>query len=136
MEKKTQEPTVSIVNLGLGYSFDSFFCPACGAAILKSGEPFEPECPHVEWAYFEGDFVFTTPAVDAQIEKLEKKRQKIEDDDDVDMLEDGDDVDMLVELLKIWTGYTRMVFDITSEGMASGPVRETLSVGMNFVPNE
>jgi hypothetical protein len=70
MKKKTQEPTVSqeptveIVNLGLGYSFDRFFCPACGAAILESGEPFEPECPHVEWAYFEGEFVFTNlPAV-------------------------------------------------------------------------
>ena len=133
MKKKTQEPTVSqeptveIVNLGLGYSFDRFFCPACGAAILEPGEPFEPKCPHVEWAIFEGEFVFMglPAAVAAQIKKLEKKRQK-----------DGDDFDRFDELLKIWRGNTRMVFNITSEGMACGPVSETLSVGMNFVPDE
>ena len=127
MKKKTQEPTVEIVNLGLGYSFDSFFCPACGVAILESGEPFEPKCPHVEWAIFEGEFEFMNlpAAVEAQIEKLEKMRQK-----------DGDDFDRFDELLKIWRGNTRMVFNITSEGMACGPVRETLSVGLNFVPDE
>ena len=87
MKKKTQEPTVEIVNLGLGYSFDGFFCPACGAAILESGEPFEPKCPHVEWAIFEGEFEFMNlpAAVEAQIEKLEKMRQK-----------DGDDFDRFV----------------------------------------
>ena len=133
MKKETQEPTVSqeptveIVNLGLGYSFDRFFCPACGAAIFESGEPFEPECPHVEWAIFEGEFEFTTPAVEAQIEILEEARQK---------LEDGDDFDRFDELLKIWRGNKRMVFNITSEGMACGPVSETLSVGMNFVPDK
>jgi iron-sulfur cluster assembly protein len=132
MKKKTQEPTgsqeptVEIVNLGLGYSFDRFFCPACGAAILEPSAPFEPECPHVEWAIFEGEFVFMDlPAtVETQIKKLEKKRQK-----------DGDDFDRFDELLKIWRGDTRMVFNITSEGMAGGPVRETLSVGLNFVPD-
>ena len=141
MKKETQEPTVSqeptveIVNLGLGYSFDRFFCPACGAAILEPGEPFEPKCPHVEWAIFEGEFEFMNlpAAVEAQIEKLEEARQKLEDGDDVDMLDDFDRFD---ELLKIWKGNTRMVFNITSEGMANGPVRETLSVGLNFVPDE
>ncbi len=136
MEQNTQEPTVSIVQLGLGYSFDSFFCPACGVAILESGEPFEPKCPHVEWAIFEGEFQFSTPAVEAQINILEEKRQKLEDVEDFDNLEDNGDFDMLDELLKIWRGNTRMVFNITSEGMASGPVSETLSVGMNFVPDE
>ena len=153
MKKKTQEPTVSqeptveIVNLGLGYSFDRFFCPACGAAILEPGEPFEPKCPHVEWAIFEGEFEFMNlpAAIEAQIEILAETRQKLEDADDVDTLEDGDDIDtledgddfdMLDELLKIWRGNTRMVFNITSEGMAGGPVSETLSVGMNFVPDE
>jgi hypothetical protein len=133
MKKKTQEPTVSqeptveIVNLGLGYSFDRFFCPACGAAILQSGEPFEPECPHVEWAIFEGEFEYMNlpAAVEAQLEELEEKRQ-----------EDGDDFDRFDELLKIWRGNKRMVFNITSEGMACGPVSETLSVGLNFVPDE
>jgi len=144
MKKKTQEPTVSqeptveIVNLGLGYSFDRFFCPACGAAILEPGEPFEPKCPHVEWAIFEGEFEFMNlpAAIEAQIEILAETRQKLEDADDVDTLEDGDDFDMLDELLKIWRGNTRMVFNITSEGMACGPVSETLSVGLNFVPDE
>ena len=144
MKKKEQEPTVSqeptveIVNLGLGYSFDRFFCPACGAAIFESGEPFEPKCPHVEWAIFEGEFEFMNlpAAVQAQINELEETQQKLEDGDDVDMLEGGDDFDRFDELLKIWRGNTRMVFNITSEGMACGPVRETLSVGLNFVPDE
>jgi len=133
MKKKTQEPTVSqeptveIVNLGLGYSFDRFFCPACGAAILEPGEPFEPKCPHVEWAIFEGEFEYSNlpAAVEAQLGELEEKRQ-----------EGGDDFDRFDELLKIWRGNTRMVFNITSEGMACGPVSETLSVGLNFVPDE
>ena len=59
------------------------------------------------------------------LEELEEKRQ-----------EDGDDFDRFDELLKIWRGNTRMVFNITSEGMACGPVSETLSVGLNFVPDE
>src|ERR1035438_319609 len=71
-----------------GLSFEQFYCPACGKAILEHEEPFEaPKCQHLEWIYLDGlgEFVLTAHVVQECIEKLSEKAK---DDDDFDLYEE------------------------------------------------
>jgi hypothetical protein len=129
MSKKTNKVTVSTVDLQfpLGRPFNQFFCPACGKAILEPNQAFEaPQCQHVEWVYLDeiGEFIFAQPPVQTQIDEL---NEKAEDDDDFDLFE---------ELQNIWGSSTKVIFNVTTGGMACGPVWETARFGLNFVLDE
>lgn len=109
-----------------GLCFEQFYCPACGNAILEKEEPFEgPKCQHLEWIYLDGlgEFVFTAPVVRQRIDELS---ERAEDDDDSDLCE---------ELQKTWASSTKVVFNISTGGMASGPIWVT-RIGLNFVLDE
>jgi hypothetical protein len=110
-----------------GLSFDRFYCPACGKPILEPEEPFEaPKCQHLEWIYLDGlgEFVFTAPVVQERIDKLS---EEAEGDDDFDLYE---------ELQKTWASSTKVVFSVTTGGMACGPIWDTARYGLNFVLDE
>lgn len=129
MNKETASATCSTVDLEFpfGQSFDQFFCPACGKPILEPEQSFEgPQCQHVEWVYHSavGEFIFAQPAVQTRIDEL---NQEAEDDDDLDLFE---------ELQKRWGSSTKVVFNVSTGGMACGPIWETVSFGLNFVSDE
>lgn len=126
MAKNAKCNTVELV-FPFGLSFERFYCPACGKAILEQDEPFEaPNCHHLEWIYLDGlgEFVFTAPVVQEQIDELSKKAEQ---DDDFDLYE---------ELQKVWASSTKVVFRVTTGGMACGPIWETARYGLSFVLDE
>jgi predicted RNA-binding Zn-ribbon protein involved in translation (DUF1610 family) len=119
MTRNAKSNTVEL-EFPFGLSFEQFYCPACGKAILEQDEPFEaPKCQHLEWIYLDGlgEFVFAAPVVQERIDILSEKAKV---DDDFDLYE---------ELQKIWASSTKVIFSITTGGMAGGPIWETVRTG-------
>lgn len=79
-------------------------------------------CPHVDWVYVDevGEFVYASPAVQTQIDKLEAEA----DEDD----------DLLIDKLEaVWHEPTKAHIAITTRGMACGPVSSTIQFGLNLL---
>src|SRR5262245_39023217 len=119
MSKRTKKTVANRIDLQFpfGLALDQLFCHACGIAIIEPNKAFEaPQCQHVEWVYLDelGEFIYAQSAVQARIDEL---NQKANDDDDFDIFN---------ELMKSWGSSTKVAFNITTGGMACGPVWETV----------
>jgi hypothetical protein len=129
MTEETKETVLNSVDLEFpfGQQLEQFFCPACGKGIIEPNQPFEaPQCKHVEWVYLDelSEFIFAQPEVQARIDDF---NERADEDDDLDPLE---------ELQKVWGSSTKVVFNITTGGMACGPIWSTARFGLNFEPEE
>jgi hypothetical protein len=80
----------------------------------------------VEWVYLDelSEFIFAQPLLQARIDQLGEK----EDEDS--------EFNLREEIEKIWHRKTNVVFNITTGGMACGPVWSTVRFGLNFVPDQ
>ena len=110
----------------LGIAFDRLHCPVCGKAVFEPDTPCDaPNCAHVQWVYLgeTGEFTYTTPAVQAAIDEL----KQAEEDDEVESLKERFEA--------TWSSNTRVSFEITTGGMACGPVWSTISVGVEYMPD-
>ena len=116
------------ISFPMGVEFETLYCPACGNSIMSPEQDLTEAalCPHVEWVYIGelGEFVYASPAVQAQIDKLEDEA-------------DEDDVDCLIDKLEaVWHEPTKAHIAITTRGMACGPVSSTIQFGLNLLLEE
>ena len=105
------------------------YCPRSGKLVLATEDEVEqPASPYVTFIYLEeiGEFIYLR---DDLAERLEQAREAL--------LEDGVDEDDLpsdMELLQERTtlGTAPVIFEITTSGMACGPVSSTITVGFDL----
>jgi|TARA_Y100000310_G_scaffold344647_1_gene458526 hypothetical protein len=110
----------------------NFFCPVTGEHILGSDE-FKVS-PATEFVFSLNDSMFEH--AESKYEKIwddlqEKENQLFEDDSD-------EDFDCWEEFKKTIKDNSIIVFEITTSGMACGPVSSTVCIGinMNYIPEE
>lgn len=117
---------MTIQTLSMEWPFDAeapdVHCPACGAQVLKKNDAVtQPACAHVKFVYLAeiDDFDY----LDARIEsQLEERRNAAPDDD----LSNG-------EMLRGLDGpSTCFVYELTTSGMACGPVSSTVRIGFDL----
>ena len=107
-----------------GHDFPPLYCPVCGTVAQIPDEPSEmPTCPHVEFRFLGmiGEFDYTTPQIDKLLDEWE---EKYGDDDEVESL----------EYIEKDNNKTRIIFEITTGGMACGPSWSTVVYGFNYLP--
>ena len=113
----------------MGVSFDTLFCPGCGAKIVGQEVDYESApCPHVDWVYLGeiGEFLFVTPTVRKQLDQFEAEAEA-----------SGEEDELLIDRLDAaWQEPTKAHIAITTRGMACGPVSSTIQLGLNFALEE
>jgi hypothetical protein len=108
-------------------SFQDFYCPACGAAILKANEARgEDACEHVDFLFIEelGEFRFIRP------EFLERVRAQGISLVGIDRADADEFVDKLGDLK---TGTTSVIFHVTTVGMSCcRSIAVTVVIGLDL----
>lgn len=108
-------------------SFQDFYCPACGTAILKANETRgEAACEHVDFLFIEelGEFRFIRP------EFLAALRAQGISLVGIDPVDADDFVDKLGALK---TGTTSVIFHVTTVGMSCcRSIAVTVVVGLDL----
>jgi len=107
--------------------FQDFYCPACGAAILKANETRgEDACEHIDFLFIEelGEFRFIRP------EFRERVRAQGISLVGIDRADADDFVDKLGELK---SGTTSVIFHVTTVGMSCcRSIAVTVVVGLDL----
>ena len=108
-------------------SFQDFYCPACGAAILKANEVRgDAPCEHIDFLFMEelGEFRFIRP------EFRERVRAQGISLVGIDRTDTDEFVDKLGEL---HTGTTSVIFHVTTVGMSCcRSIAVTVVIGLNL----
>jgi hypothetical protein len=114
------------------------YCPACGRPIYaldwhgdEDVDFAPPKCPHVRFSYTEGfdyvaeDLVTLSEEVEAEVERLE------ESDD-----EGAEDIHPAELMLQKIASNSLLAMQITTCGVACGPVSNTIRVVLDFLAGQ
>ena len=124
--KKTPVSIVEI-NWPSGAAAPTLHCPRTGNIVLKADEATDqPASPYVTFVYVDevGEFDFIR---DDLRERLDAAREQLDLSDDDDYVSDLD-----VLLRHTFLGGVPMVYEITTSGMACGPVSFTVYIGFDL----
>jgi len=124
--KKTPVNLVE-VNWPSGAPAPTLHCPRTGNIVLKSDEATDqPASPYVTFVYVDevGEFDFIR---DDLRERLDAAREQLNPSDDDDYVSD-----LEVLLKHTFLGRVPMVYEITTSGMACGPVSFTIHIGFDL----
>lgn len=112
-----------------GAEAPSLFCPACGKQTVDWEDGLvEPHCPHLKFLYLTqiDDFEFIKEDVKDLLDEKRRALDASKDDTDEDQDELSD-----YELLQsaVSSDPTFVIFELTTSGMACGPVSSTACIG-------
>lgn len=99
-----------------------FYCPVCGTAAVTEDGPNDEWCSHIKFLYVEGEFSFN-----------DKGYENLLTDEDFEESED-DDIDIVERLMQKVNSDSALALNLTTTGMACGPVSMTVTFGVEFNP--
>lgn len=107
----------------------SWFCPACGKQTVDSEDGLvERPCPHLAFLYLKeiDEFEYIKENVKALVEK-ERQAADAEKDGKEEERDEMSDYELLKKALSQDSAFA--IFEITTSGMACGPVSSTVCIG-------
>lgn len=110
-----------VVDLEWQGDLPEFYCPVCGKAVTTENGPSDDICGHVKFLYVDevGEFEF----IDSNYESLLKEFDYESDDDQIEFL------------MKKVKSESAIAFNLTTSGIACGPVSSSVTYGVDFNPN-
>ena len=103
-----------------------FYCPVCGTAIITEDGPGDNWCSHFKFLYHygEGDFMFN-----------DEHYENLLTDEDYEECEEKD-IDIVEKLMEKVDSKSAVAMNLTTTGMACGPVSMTVAFGVDFDPKK
>lgn len=124
---KKQKINLVEINWPSGALAPTLHCPRTGNVVLKADEAtHQPASPYVTFVYVDevGEFDFIREDLR---ERLDTAREQLEQRRDDDYISD---LDVLLEHTPL--GRVPVVYEITTSGMACGPVSFTVHIGFDL----
>ena len=114
----------------------SWFCPACGKQTVDPEDGLvEPPCPHLEFLYLTeiDEFEYIKENVKDLLEK-ERQAGDAEEDGKEEERDEMSDYELLKNHMS--RDSTFVIFELTTSGMACGPVSSTVCIGYRLFEND